>query len=106
MVYRSQPRLFSNTNGQSSEIVSAHVAKIICLQEVRGANPAQVQQLNFDLRGLTSSSTRDNGQTSIHQWLHPNYPRLTVVRDDENWMQRNFPDLVGCATPLDGTKSS
>ena len=85
--------------GQPSEIVSAHVSKITNLQEVRGANPVQVAKFYETLlRHVQALETMDklgsvNGYTRTILDRLPGI-RADLVRDDDNWKNWIFPDLV------------
>ena len=85
--------------GQESEIISAHVAKITSLAVVRNSNPAQIQEFYAVLvRHVQALETMDrlnsvNGYTRTILDRLPGI-RADLVRDDENWKNWEFPDLV------------
>ena len=97
--YERAKVVLRNKYGQPSEIVSAHVAKITNLQEVRGSNPVHVHNFYESLlRHVQALETMDklgsvNGYTRTILDRLPGI-RSDLVRDDENWKNWNFLDLV------------
>ena len=99
--YERAKEILKQKFGQESEIISAHVSKITNLAVIRSSNPSQIQEFYEVLvRHVQALETMDrlnsvNGYTRTILDRLPGI-RADLVRDDENWKNWEFPDLV-CA---------
>ena len=97
--YERAKSILSSKFGQPTEIVNAHVTRIMNLTEVSGCNPLKIHEFYENLvRNVQSLETMGKLQTvnGYARMILDRLPgiRADLVRDDEKWKEWGFVELV------------
>ena len=97
--YERAKEILKQKFGQESEIISAHVSKITNLAIIRNSNPAQIQEFYEVLVCHVQALETMDRLNSVNGYTRTILDRLPgiradLVRDDENWKNWEFPELV------------
>ena len=97
--YNRAKTILKQKFGQESEIISAHVSKIMSLKEVPSNNPVQIQQFYEKLVCHVQALETMDKLSSVNGYTRTILDRLSgiradLVRDDEKWKEWTFPELV------------
>ena len=97
--YTRAKTILQSKYGRPSEIINAHVQKIMNLPTLNGANPGKVCEFyEILLRNVQALETMGKVE-SVNGYVRMVLDRLPgirseLVRDDDDWHEWKFPDLV------------
>ena len=97
--YTRAKTILESRYGRTSEIVTAHIQKIMNLQTVNGTNPTKVNEFYETLLKNVQALETMGKLESVNGYVRMVLDRLPgirseLVRDDDDWHEWKFPDLV------------